>query len=157
MTETGWLPYDLADNFCEECGRAKSLRLWPGTLTGCATCDDIVTRHRCMGRPDLDDLALGVSWTCPDCGTVWTVTEEAAFCSECGCSECRTEKRWTVSVPGDRLGTAPRYRPQPFTPFRNPFRSSLAAAYTPPGPFGDCYQTASGMAVHVRPGCRCKT
>ena len=35
-------------------------------------------------------------------------------------------------------------------------RSSLAAAYTSPGPFGDCYQMTGGSWVHVRPGCRCK-
>lgn len=38
--------------------------------------------------------------------------------------------------------------------FRDPFAS--VAARSDPGPFGSCYQTASGMMVHVRPGCRCK-
>jgi hypothetical protein len=123
VTETGWLPYDLAGNFCEECGRAKSFRMWPGVLTGCKTCDKVVTRHRCTdsGRPDLDALDSGASWECPDCGSVWTVTEEAAWCPECGHGECNTEKGWTAS-PGDRIDTAPRHVPQPFMPFRNRFR-----------------------------------
>ena len=155
MTETGWLPYDLAGNFCEECGRAKSLRLWPGTLTGCKTCDEVVTRHRCAdSRPGPDGFDIGALWTCPGCGTVWAVSEEPVTCSECGCCECRTEKQWTVSVLGDRISTAPRHVPQPFTPFRNLFSS--VAARSDPGPFGECYQTASGMTVHVRPGCRCR-
>ena len=66
---TGILAYDLAGNWCEECGRAKSFRLFPGVLTGCKTCDEVITRHRCTKRPD---LAAGGSWTCPDCGkTQW--------------------------------------------------------------------------------------
>jgi len=153
--EKGILAYDLASNWCEECGRAKMNRLL-GMLTGCKTCDEVITRHRCTGRPDLDPLDTGALWTCQDCGTVWVVTEEAAWCPECGCSECRTEKRWTVSVPGDRIDTAPRHKPQPFTPLRVP-------SFSPPPhiPFGvtlphtSCYKTASGIMVHVKPGCRC--
>jgi hypothetical protein len=37
-----------------------------------------------------------------------------------------------------------------------PPRTAIEAAYPDPGPFGSCYKTATGMAVHVRPGCRCK-
>ena len=119
MTGAGIIPYGLAGNWCEECGQAKSYRMWPGLLTGCATCDEVVTRHRCTGRPELDSLDVGASWTCPDCDTIWAIAEEAVWCPECGCRECRTEKRWTVAVPGDRIGTAPRHDPQPYTPFRN--------------------------------------
>lgn len=156
----------LADNWCEECGRAKSYRLWPGVLTGCKACDEVVTRHRCTGRPDLDSLDIGTSWTCPDCGTAWAVTEEGIWCPECGCHECRTEKRWTVSVPGDRIETAPRYRPPPWTPLRNVLHQMAEVATSRPavspannryprGPLGSCYRMASGSMVHVRPGCRC--
>ena len=152
MTEHGIIPYDLSVNFCEECGRPKSFRMWPGTLTGCTTCDEVVTRHRCTTRPDLDSLDIGASWTCPDCGSIWTCAEVEDWCGECGRSGM--VKGWDT-VPGDRIATAPRHDPQPFTPFRNLFPRP-AAHVTPPGPFGDCYQMASGPMVHVRPGCRCK-
>lgn len=171
MTGPGIIPYDLAGNWCEECGQAKSYRMWPGLLTGCATCDEVVTRHRCTGRPELDSLDVGASWTCPDCDTIWAIAEEAVWCPECGCRECRTEKRWTVSVPGDRIGTAPRHKPQPYAPLRVPvfppglglFPSSPDGPYfapfreggiTPPRT-GKCYRAAAGFMVHVRPGCRC--
>lgn len=122
VSEMGiYIPSSLAGNWCGECGRAKSYRLWPGVLTGCATCDEVITRHRCTARPDVDGMAAGASWTCADCGTAWAVTEEAVTCPECGCHECRTEKRWTVSVPGDRIDTAPRYTPAPHSALRNPF------------------------------------
>ena len=53
VSENGIIAYDLgAGMFCEECGRPKSFRLWPGTRTGCKTCDEVVTRHRCTKRPD---------------------------------------------------------------------------------------------------------
>jgi hypothetical protein len=139
--------YDLAGNWCEECGRAKSFRLWPGTRTGCKTCDEVVTRHRCTGRPDLDSLDVGASWTCPDCGTIWTVTETEDFCGECG-KPGGMVKGWD-SIPGDRIDSAPRHDPQPWTPFRNRIPLPRTASA--------CYQTASGVTVHVRPGCRCKT
>ena len=154
VSENGIIPYDLgAGMFCEECHRPKSFRLWPGTRTGCKTCDEVVTRHRCQQRPAVDDLGLGESWTCPDCGTTWTCAEKEDWCGECG-QATGTRKGWD-SVPGDRIATAPRFDPQPFTPFRNLFPRS-AARYDPPGPFGECYQMASGPMVHVRPGCRCK-
>jgi len=171
VTGPGIIPYDLAGNWCEECGQAKSYRLWPGVLTGCATCDEVVTRHRCTGRPELDSLDVGASWTCPDCGTAWIITEEGIWCPECGCHECRTEKRWTVSVPGDRIGTAPRHEPQPYAPLRVPvFRPGLGLfPSSPDGPYfapfreggitpprtTKCYRAAAGFTVHVRPGCRC--
>ena len=160
MTGPGIIPYDLAGNWCEECGQAKSYRMWPGVLTGCATCDEVVTRHRCTGRPELDSLDVGASWTCPDCGTAWIVTEEGIWCPECGCHECRTEKRWTVSVPGDRIGTAPRSKPEPWTPLRNALRQTVDALYAKPDqrrpPFGACHRTASGIMIHVKPDCRCR-
>jgi hypothetical protein len=116
VSENGILLYDLAaGNFCEECGRAKSLRLFPGTLTGCTTCDEVVTRHRCVTRPDLD---VGQSWECPDCGTVWTATEKEQTCDECGQGIGKMRKAWDA-VPGDRVDTAPRYTPHPPAPFRN--------------------------------------
>jgi hypothetical protein len=119
VTENGWLPYDLVGNFCEECGRAKSFRMWPGVLTGCKTCDEVVTRHRCTRRPD--DLPLGATWTCPDCGSTWTAREEEDTCGECGQGIGTYRRAWD-SVPGDRMDTAPRHAPQPFTPFRNRLR-----------------------------------
>ncbi len=155
MTERGIIPYDLgAGMFCEECHRPKSFRLWPGTRTGCKTCDEVVTRHRCTGRPAVDSLALGESWTCPDCDSIWTCAEKEDWGGECG-QVTGTRKGWD-SVPGGRLDTAPRSDPQPFTPFRNPFPRT-AIPPDPPGPFGSCYAMASGAMVHVRPGCRCKT
>lgn len=153
MTDRGILMYDLAGNWCEECGRAKSYRLWPGVRAGCKTCDEVVTRHRCT-RPDLENLDIGALWTCTDCGTVWAIAEEPVTCSECGCYECRTEKRWTVSVPGDRIDTAPRRVPQPFAPFRNLFPS--VAARSEPRPLGGCHRTPGGIMIHVKPGCRCR-
>lgn len=119
MSENGVYAYDLAGNWCEECGQAKSFRLFPGTLTGCKTCDEVITRHRCTGRPDLDALAVGESWECPDCGSVWSAGEETKDCPDC-CGDCGhlvTVKRWSV-VEGDRVATAPRYKPEPFAPFR---------------------------------------
>jgi hypothetical protein len=152
VTENGIILGDLAAGyFCEECGRAKSYRLWPGVLTGCKTCDEVVTRHRCTKRPD---LATGESWTCPDCGTAWTAREEEETCGECGQGIGTMGRTWDVDV-GDRIGTAPRRDPPPCTPFRDLF-SLPAARVTRPGPFGECYKTASGMQVHVRPGCRCR-
>ena len=152
VSENGIIPYDLAVNFCEECGRAKSLRLLDH-LTGCKTCDDVITTHRCTGRPSLDDLPLGESWECRECGTAWSAVEEEDWCGECGRSGPR--KTWDL-VPGDRIDSAPRHKPQPFTPFRDILPRS-AARYDPPGPFGECYPMASGTMVHVRPGCRCKS
>jgi hypothetical protein len=113
----GLIPYDLTGFHCEECCRPKSFRLWPGTLTGCTTCDEVVSRHRCTRRPDLDSVALGVPWECPDCGTVWTASEVEDTCGECGQGIGTMRRTWD-SVPGDRIGTAPRHKPEPFAPFR---------------------------------------
>lgn len=115
---TGWLPYDLADNFCSECGRSKGLRLFMN-LTGCSECDGIITRHRCTRRPVLES---GESWECPDCGSTWTAREEQDSCPDC-CGDCGhviTAMHWDYT-PGDRIATAPKHVPQPYTPFRNKF------------------------------------
>jgi uncharacterized protein (DUF983 family) len=117
VTENGIIPFDLAGNWCEECGQAKSYRLFPGVLTACGTCNEVVTRHRCT-RPDLD---AGKSWECPECGSTWTATEVEDTCGECGQGIGTMRKRWDF-VPGDRIDTAPRYDPQPSAPFRNLFR-----------------------------------
>jgi hypothetical protein len=156
VTETGWLPYDLADNWCEECGRAKSYRLWPGLLTGCKTCDEVITRHRCTRLPAVTDRAPGQEWECPDCGSSWRLAEEEDWCPDC-CGECGhkvTSRRWVLEEEGDRLDTAPRHVPPVYTPFRNPFRP--VAASSKPGPFGECHRTPGGIMIHVKPGCRCK-
>ena len=156
MSEHGVLMYDLAGNWCEECGRAKSFRLFPGGLTGCKTCDEVVTRHRCTKRPD---LATGESWTCPDCGTIWTAGEEEETCGECGHGLGIMQRTWD-SVPGDRIDSAPRSKPEPWTPLRNALRGTVDALYAKPDlrrpSFGTCHRTAGGIMVHVKPGCRCK-
>jgi hypothetical protein len=151
---TGILMYDLAGNWCEECGQLKMQRAFSG-LTDCGTCNEAITRHRCTKRPD---LGPGQSWECPDCGTAWTAGEEEETCGECGQGIGTMRKTWD-SVPGDRIDDAPRHAPEP-VPLWTPFRDLLPrrpAIYDPPGPFGECYTMASGAKVHVRPGCRCKT
>ena len=154
---TSLMPYGLSASFCEECGRAKSFRLWPGVLTGCGTCDEVITRHRCTSRPDRDSLALGEVWECPDCGTAWTATEDAVACGECGQDVWR--KTWTYAE-GDRIATAPRHDPQPFTPFRNALRGIVDTAFARPFRPGitlptACYRAPAGFMVHVRAVCRC--
>ena len=136
--------YGLAGNWCEECGRAKSFRLFPGTLTGCGLCDEVVTRHRCTGRPPIEDLADGQTWECPECGSTWTPRTEERDCPDC-CGDCghQVAARTWDSEKGGRIDTAPRHVPQPFTPFRNRFA-------------GPCYRTDGGIMTHVKPGCRCK-
>jgi ABC-type ATPase with predicted acetyltransferase domain len=57
-------------------------------------------------------------WECPDCGTLWTATEKEETCGECGQGIGTMRRAWDT-VPGDRIDTAPRYEPQPYTPFRN--------------------------------------
>lgn len=158
MSETGIYMYDLAGNWCEECGRAKSFRLWPGTLTGCKTCDDMITAHRCTSRPALDALAAGESWTCPDCDSAWTVIEGEEDCPDC-CGECghRVTRRWWQIVTGARYATAPRYKPEPFAPFRIPsFRPPPRMPLSARLPHASCYRTAAGVMVHVKAVCRCK-
>lgn len=147
MEGSGIVPYDLAAGyFCEECGRAVGNRILLGKDGGgCQTCADTVTRHRCTARPSLDDLDVGGSWECPDCGSTWTVTEEQDMCGECGRSGLI--RAWSVVV-GDCMDTAPKHEPYVVTPMRNLFRY-------PGQPRGDCYSLPSGGVVHVKPGCRC--
>jgi len=119
MTETGgFAAYDLAAGmFCEECGRPKIIRLYAISLTGCPACDEVITRHRCTTRPDLDDAELGVPWECPDCGTIWTATMKQATCHDCG--QDKAERDWDI-IPGDRVTTAPRRAPAlMWQPMRN--------------------------------------
>ena len=111
----GIIAYDLAGNFCEECGRPKLNRLLYRAPSGCATCDEVITRHRCTKRPALDRLAMGESWECPDCGSVWTVTETEDSCGECGRGEM--VPGWSV-IAGDRMDTAPKYVPYVPVPVR---------------------------------------
>jgi uncharacterized protein (DUF983 family) len=103
---------------CEECGRPKSNRPFE-ILTGCTTCDEVITRHRCTGRPDVNSLRAGLSWTCPECDSVWTVTEAETGepCEECGLP--RAVATWQVE-PGARLATAPRYVPRKPDPVPEP-------------------------------------
>lgn len=69
-------PYDLFKGFhCEECGQPKTLRMYD-RLSGCATCDEVRGRHRCIGRPLPFDLAEGAEWTCEGCGAVYRVQVE---------------------------------------------------------------------------------
>ncbi len=154
MTDHGILMYDLAGNWCEECGRAKSLRLWPGTLTGCKTCNEVITRHRCTKLPAVTDRAPGQEWECPDCDSIWRLEEGPEPCPDC-CADCGhevTARRWVLAEKGDRTGSAPRHEPQPFAPFRNFLAGVGTRAVSPPG---SCYHTAGGSMVHVKPGCRC--
>jgi hypothetical protein len=143
MTETGIIAYDLdAGFFCPECRRPVGNRMLMEAPSGCRTCDAAITRHRCTGRPDVLSLAVGETWECPDCGSKWTAAEEEFPCEECG--QPRKGHTWSC-VEGDRIGTAPKYEPRVFTPLRVPKLAAL----------GPCHRTASGIMVHVKPGCRC--
>lgn len=157
MSETGIYAYDLAGSWCEECGQAKSFRLWPGVLTGCKTCDEAITRHRCTKLPDLADRAPGQTWECPDCGSLWKLAEEETGCPDC-CGECGhtvTRRHWDLLEEGDRISSAPRQVPR-WTPFRDaPFRNANVSC-SQPGPPRSCYTMPDGSAVHVKPECRCK-
>jgi len=124
MSETGWQPYGLSAYFCEECGRPKSLRLWPGQLTGCKTCDDVITRHRCTERPDIREMPDDGTWECADCGSEWTVRAELEDCSSC-CGECGHKtwhRTWERTIEGPRMDSAPKHQPVRYTPFRDRLR-----------------------------------
>lgn len=142
--------------FCGECGRAKAWRAM-GILTGCPECDEVTTRHRCLGRPDRADLALGDSWKCPDCGSVWTAAETPADCGECGRPD-GTIPSWDTAE-GPYLATAPRWTPPPASPWGRLAAACVPRTMTPrplyQHPGGGCYALPSGSWVHVRPGCRC--
>ena len=167
MSENGIRLYDLADGyFCEECGRPKGNRWLLGTPSGCATCDEVITRHRCTARPSIDERADGDIWRCPDCDSTWLVIMEEDTCGECGRSGL--QKTWKLAVPGARLESAPRHQPYVPTPMRNPLATAgriaspprgatvrLDGSVVPAGCSPACYRLASGSMVHVRPGCRC--
>lgn len=145
MSETGIVLYDLADTFCcSECGRPLGNRWLMTAPSGCSTCDEVITRHRCLTRPPRGKLETGQSWTCGDCLSVWTAAEEQQPCGECG--QPRTVQTWAYEE-GSQVATAPRYNPVVFTPFRNMIRRRDA---------GPCYRTRSGFMVHVKPDCRCR-
>lgn len=117
----GVVPFDLAagEPFCPECGRHKATRLfYPAwtplrnplrgraavqapapVLTGCKTCDEVITRHRCHGRPRLEDMDDGQSWTCP-CGTTWTAEVEPVV-------ELREDRAWHATRPGSEEAATP--------------------------------------------------
>lgn len=113
----GIIPCGLAGNWCSECGQAKMNRLleYP---TSCTECTEVITRHRCK-RPDLE---LGQTWECPDCDSIWTLDSETVACPDC-CGDCDhqvPQQHWSC-IPGGRIDTAPKHKPQPLAPFRNPF------------------------------------
>lgn len=159
MSESGIALYDLAPPQCPECHRFTSNRLLMSAPSGCATCDEVITRHRCTGRPARESLETGDAWECPDCGSTWTAIEVAENCGECGQEVWR--KTWET-VEGDRMATAPRHNPVVFTPFRNLVRDLTAPpAYSVWTKAGNavrpesCYRASAGFTVHVQPGCRC--
>lgn len=160
MSENGILMYDLAGNWCEQCGQPKLNRALD-MLTGCPACDEVVTRHRCPERPAITDRAPGQSWECPDCGRLWRLAEREEPCPDC-CCECDhtvTRRRWDLEEEGDRIDTAPRHKPEPYTPLWNALRSTVNSLYARPRTerpsFGTCHRTDKGIMVHVKPGCRC--
>lgn len=144
VTETGMLADDLALPFCPECSSPLGNRMLMTAPSGCGTCDEAITRHRCTGRPDILTLAAGESWECPDCGSTWTVKQETWPCMECG--QPRKDVTWDYRE-GDRIAAAPRYEPVALTPYRNRV----------PRARGKCYRTPGGSMVHVQPDCRCRS
>lgn len=159
--EKGILAYGLAGNWCEECGRPKVSRLFD-VLTGCGTCDEAITRHRCTKRPAVTDRAPGQEWDCPDCGGIWRLAEEEEWCLDC-CGECGhkiVSRHWVLAEEGDRIDSAPKRKPSGgWTPFRNVLRQSVNAMYARPQRPSlpkECHRTPGGIMVHVKPGCHCQ-
>lgn len=120
MTELpGIIPYDLAKGmWCSECGQPKMNRLleYP---TKCTECTEVITRHRCTLPKD---WPLGRDWECPLCDSIWTLDSETVACPDC-CGDCDhqvPQKHWSC-IPGGRIDTAPKHKPQPLAPFRNPW------------------------------------
>ena len=118
----GIYPYDLAGEFCEECGRHKTARLFYDGL-GC---------QGCARRPDIETLAIGATWECPDCGSIYGVSSHRAYCGECG--HVIQEGRWDLVLKGDRIDSAPRYKPQVYTPLRNIFKAKDGVPQEPGKP-----------------------
>ena len=158
-SDTGIRDYGLAEGFfCEECGRPKGNRWLIGVPSGCATCDEVITRHRCTGRPSVDERADGDIWQCPDCDSAWLVVVEEDTCGECGRNGM--VKTWTLAVSGARLDSAPRYQPYVPVPFRNLLADAGRIAFPVRAPAQHaipdaCYSLPSGARVHVKPGCNC--
>jgi uncharacterized protein (DUF983 family) len=114
----------LGGNECPSCGRPKLARLFALSRTGCEECDEVITRHRCAGRPASDDVFPGTRWKCPQCASVWMAREHAESCGECGQEVVR--RCWDVT--DDRRAEGPRVDPQLYTPFRMPeFAARMAA------------------------------
>lgn len=121
---------------CEECRRPKLSRLLYDGLgvQDCATCMEVVTRHRCAELPNYYDLAVGEVWECRDCGSKWTVREIEEWCPDC-CGDCGhkvTRRDWAYEE-GPRMDTAPRYEPKVFTPLRNVFKGDRIPGKPFPG------------------------
>ncbi len=144
MSETGTVPCGPNAFLCPECKCPLGSRWLMTAPSGCAACDEAITRHRCLTRPRRGDLETGQSWTCGDCLSVWTATEEEEPCGECG--QPRMVKTWAYEK-GSQAAAAPRYSPAVFAPLRNMIRRRDT---------GPCYRTAGGLMVHFKPGCRCR-
>lgn len=117
VSEHGIRVYDLAGNWCEECGQPKLNRMH-GALTGCPVCDEVITRHRCENLPPPDNLAAGSRWTCQDCGSAWVLVISTEACGDC-CAECGhmvTVARWEVTA--DHRASGPRREPPGYRPMR---------------------------------------
>ncbi len=117
MTEHGVLLYDLAGNWCGECGRPKLSRLLGYGLTGCPECDEVITRHRCH-LPSAA-AAAGTQFTCRECRSAWVLVTSTEPCGDC-CAECGhkvTVRQWEIT--GDRRVTGPRREPCGYSPMRN--------------------------------------
>ncbi len=107
--------FDLvAGHFCEECGHPKMNRLLD-VLTGCTTCDDVITAHRCEGRPVAEEVDQ--AWQCPDCLAWWLAERKEDTCGECSQGLGTFTMGWKMaSLPG-RQGS--RREPNGWQPFRN--------------------------------------
>lgn len=131
MTPPGVVSYGLLDNtHCQDCGRPKLARLFALGLTGCEQCDEVITRHRCSGRPSSDSVFPGTRWKCPVCASAWVAREREEPCGHCG--QPVVSKCWDIV--DDRRHEGPRTEPQPFTPFRDlGMAAQMAAERKDPG------------------------
>jgi hypothetical protein len=143
----GIIPHDIAGRYhCQECGQPLMNRLLFDTLGACEACNAAITRHRCTEIPPRDSFLVGEGWECPDCGSTWIAIEEDDTCNECG-RDGLTRETWKYQ-PGDRLDEAPKREPQGhYAPFRDVLKHAGSK----------CHATASGMMVHIKPGCQCRT
>lgn len=104
----------LGSSCCEDCGRPKLSRLFVLGVTGCAECDEVITRHRCTSRPSSDEVFPGTRWKCPVCASVWVAREREEPCGEC--QQPVVTRCWEVLE--DRRTEGPRQEPAAFTPMR---------------------------------------